>query len=113
MGAGERGPPFLLLGFPLGYPLAFREKGCALTCESLKTCRPSWPAFPPSRGNTRPPHTASSMAALGAGVGTGGPGEAGEEAAHTRRHGVLPSAPSFPANLGAPASLLLLGLPLG
>ena len=51
---------------------------------------------------------------MGVGVGTaGGPGEAGMEGAHTQRHSVLPSAPSFPANLGAPASLLLLGLPLG
>lgn len=32
---------------------------------------------------------------------------------HTQRHNILPSAPCFPANLGALVSLLLQGLPLG
>lgn len=58
-----------------------------------------------------PQHTAGSTPATGVGK-EWGPAEARMKGAHTQRHNILPSAPSFPANLGAPASLLLLGLPL-
>lgn len=47
---------------------------------------------------------------MGLGHEVGGPAEASLKRAHAQRHNILPSAPSFLANLGALAFLLLLGL---
>lgn len=74
-------------------------------CQAMEALPFSWRHAPTAHCKQHASHRG--------GAGSGGPAEARMKGAHTQGHSILPSAPSFPANLGAPASLLLLGLPLG
>lgn len=107
----REGRPSFCWSFLLGTD-AFQEGRCVPECR-ISEAAPGHPGTPLFLGTHAPQTHCRQHTSHGGGAGNGRSTEASLKGTHTQRHSILPSAPSFPANLGALASLLLLGFPLG